>query len=109
MGSISKKDGRQLYKKTCSSCSNYVKKKKENGTFIQNKQRKYKEAILRKRKNMVCEQCGFKAEDTCQLDVDHIDGDHDNNDPSNHQILCANCHRLKTKRSKDGIYKRTKE
>jgi 5-methylcytosine-specific restriction endonuclease McrA len=31
-----------------------------------------------------------------QLDVDHIDGNHRNNNPENLQTLCANCHRLKT-------------
>lgn len=45
-----------------------------------------------------CENCGFVALDLCQLDVDHIDGDHHNNNPDNLQTLCANCHRLKTHR-----------
>jgi len=44
----------------------------------------------------VCEKCGFEPEHPCQLDVDHRDGNHENNDPSNLQTLCANCHRLKT-------------
>ncbi|QHZ60024.1 hypothetical protein PJKIFABJ_00088 [Pseudomonas phage PE09] len=43
-----------------------------------------------------CECCGFVAIHKVQLDVDHIDGNHFNNDPSNLQTLCANCHRLKT-------------
>ena len=43
-----------------------------------------------------CEACGFIPEHTAQLDVDHIDGNSNNNDPSNLQTLCANCHRLKT-------------
>lgn len=47
------------------------------------------------RKNY-CENCGFKPEHISQLDVDHIDGNRNNNDPSNLQTLCANCHRLKT-------------
>lgn len=51
-----------------------------------------------------CERCGFIAEDPCQLDVDHKDGDNANNDPSNYQTLCANCHRLKTKLNRDGVY-----
>jgi 5-methylcytosine-specific restriction endonuclease McrA len=42
---------------------------------------------------------------SCQLDVDHIDGDHDNNDPENLQTLCANCHRLKTQIQKDYRHK----
>ena len=48
-----------------------------------------------------CERCGFVAEDKCQLDLDHIDGNRDNNDATNLMTLCANCHRLKTKNSKD--------
>lgn len=48
-----------------------------------------------------CERCGFIPEDKVQLDVDHIDGDRSNNDLSNLQTLCANCHRLKTKQNKD--------
>lgn len=43
-----------------------------------------------------CNQCGFVPDHPGQLDVDHIDGDHDNDDPANLQTLCANCHRLKT-------------
>ena len=43
-----------------------------------------------------CEVCGFVATHRCQLDVDHIDGDHGNNELSNLQTLCANCHRLKS-------------
>jgi 5-methylcytosine-specific restriction endonuclease McrA len=30
------------------------------------------------------------------LSVDHIDGNHENNDPSNLQTLCHNCHNIKT-------------
>lgn len=48
-----------------------------------------------------CEACSFKPVHPCQLDVDHIDGNHNNNDPSNLQTLCANCHRLKTWLNKD--------
>lgn len=31
-----------------------------------------------------------------QLQIDHKDGNSNNNDPSNWQTLCANCHALKT-------------
>lgn len=43
-----------------------------------------------------CEKCSFVPEHMCQLDVDHIDGNRNNNDPRNLMTLCANCHRLKT-------------
>ena len=48
-----------------------------------------------------CERCGFVPEHTCQLDVDHVDGNKANTDPSNYQTLCANCHRLKTRLSRE--------
>ena len=45
---------------------------------------------------------GFKCTTTIidtsyQLEVDHIDEDHSNNNIDNLQTLCACCHRLKTK------------
>ena len=48
-----------------------------------------------------CQHCDFKPVHISQLDVDHIDGDRWNNDPSNLQTLCANCHRLKTHLNND--------
>lgn len=50
----------------------------------------------RKHLGTCCAHCGFVALHPSQYDVDHIDGNHANNDPSNLQTLCANCHRLKT-------------
>lgn len=85
----------QPYKKTsgeigyislCSTCKG-IKFKRGNQN---SKQRRY-----RKFKKEVCESCSFIPVHVCQLDVDHIDGNHDNNDPKNLITLCANCHRLK--------------
>lgn len=47
-------------------------------------------------KKNYCEECGFVAKHSVQLDVDHIDGNHKNNKEENLKTLCANCHRLKT-------------
>lgn len=58
----------------------------------------------RRHKKTSCEHCGFIAINPCQLDVDHIDGNRDNNDPSNFRTLCANCHRLKTITEKDNLW-----
>lgn len=35
-----------------------------------------------------CECCGYDE----VLDLHHIDGDHNNNDPANHGVICPNCH-----------------
>jgi hypothetical protein len=48
-----------------------------------------------------CEACGFIPRHPCQLDVDHIDGDHGNNEVTNLQTVCKNCHALKTQHNKD--------
>ena len=50
----------------------------------------------RKFKKSRCEVCQFVPINSIQLDVDHIDGNRKNNDPTNLRTLCANCHRLKT-------------
>ena len=50
----------------------------------------------RQHKKDRCERCGFVPLHTGQLDVDHIDNNHKNNDPANLQTLCKNCHSLRT-------------
>lgn len=57
----------------------------------------------RKYKKDTCEHCGFIPVHKVQLDVDHIDGNHKNNNPTNLQTLCANCHRLKTYLNEDWL------
>lgn len=44
-----------------------------------------------------CEKCGIKPEDKKQLHKDHIDGDRSNNNASNIQTLCVECHKEKTR------------
>jgi 5-methylcytosine-specific restriction endonuclease McrA len=51
----------------------------------------------------ICERCGFVPEDTCQLDIDHRNGNPFDRSRENLQVLCANCHRLKTKQNGDGL------
>lgn len=59
----------------------------------------------RKYKKAACEHCNFVAIHPCQLDVDHIDGNHKNNNINNLQTLCSNCHRLKTFVNRDMLRK----
>ncbi len=85
------KNGKRIYKNCCTSCSN-----KKYSCSINSKKRfqsKYRKAY--------CENCKFIPIHSCQLDIDHIDGNHKNNSPDNLQTLCANCHRLKTYVNKD--------
>lgn len=41
-----------------------------------------------------CARCGFIPIHPCQMDIHHKDYDRTNDDPSNFEVLCANCHRL---------------
>ena len=55
------------------------------------------ENIARKYKKDKCEKCGSKK----KLQVDHINADRSNNDPSNLQTLCQPCHVEKTRENKE--------
>lgn len=82
----------------CSSCEKklYEKTKRKRKYTYRPPQIKFQQHPYRKHKKTYCEECGWIATHRCQLDVDHIDGNHSNNHPDNLQTLCANCHRLKT-------------
>jgi len=45
--------------------------------------------------------CTATIVDSAQLDVDHIDGNPENNEVNNLQTLCKNCHAMKTLNNKD--------
>jgi 5-methylcytosine-specific restriction endonuclease McrA len=47
--------------------------------------------------------CTATIVDPCQLEIDHIDGNKHNNTLENRQILCSNCHHVKTKMFKDHL------
>lgn len=73
------KHGQPVYRVLCNTCHRTGKRTKKS----------------------YCENCGFIALHSCQLDVDHIDGNKRNHIESNLQTLCANCHRLKTHANKE--------
>ena len=110
-----RKDGSIKYDTKCNTCRRHkhggltweayratVYKGPDGGKRSpQSRRRKNRKAEIRRRPWLAyrgdsCERCGFVAEHPSQLDVDHIDGNRLNNDPSNYMTLCANCHRLKT-------------
>lgn len=53
---------------------------------------------LKEKAGFKCTLCGWDklnpATGKCPLDVDHIDGDSSNHNPSNLQVICPNCHSL---------------
>jgi len=79
--------GKEQYQGICQTCRD------SRRDYSKSEGSKY---IYRQHKKDSCEECGFIPKHKCQLDVDHIDENHDNNDPSNLKTLCANCHRLKS-------------
>lgn len=96
---------------TCSVCGSTRLRKKQNGWRCYTSEarwmkkntnwpRKGEKVRYRAFLKPCCERCGFVPEDLCQLDIDHVNGDHHDNRPENLQTLCANCHRLKTKQER---------
>ena len=43
-----------------------------------------------------CERCGLENKDYRFFDLNHRDSNHKNNEDTNIEILCPNCHRLET-------------
>ena len=82
-------------KQNSSALKNELRKLRSSSFFKDNRYSSKKKEYRTHKKNY-CENCGFVAIHKCQLDVDHIDGNHNNNNLDNLQTLCANCHRLKT-------------
>ena len=58
----------------------------------------YVRRYLFEKNNNKCSQCGWgeinQYSKSIPLEVDHIDGNHTNDDPSNLRLVCPNCHSL---------------
>lgn len=80
------KHGFKQWHKYCSTCAKAAYNKKFG--FLLNKK-------------CICEKCGFKPEDKCQLDIVYADGDSKNRAEANMKTLCANCNRLHQKKLKE--------
>lgn len=93
--------GKGKYAPLCSYCNKLENENREKRIARSSKSVEIKRRPYLVFKKSVCEKCGFIPEHPCQLDVDHINGNHEDNEESNLQTLCANCHRLKTYQNKD--------
>ena len=55
-------------------------------------------SFLIKLKGPECWECGWSGKNiytnTWVIDLDHIDGSHENTRPSNFRLLCPNCHAM---------------
>lgn len=90
---LQKPQPRGKFKAICSSCD-----KRRHGSPFRGNDTSH---LYQFAKTLECAMCDRSFEHLCQMDVDHIDGNHDNNDPANLQSLCACCHRLKTWENRD--------
>jgi len=79
------KHGFKKWHKYCVRCSKLLYNKR------------YKHLIYKKN---YCENCGFIAVDTVQLDLVYRDNNSKNKNISNLLTLCANCNRLRNKQNK---------
>jgi 5-methylcytosine-specific restriction endonuclease McrA len=86
------KNGNRGWRSACYLC------RKNGDNRSSRKKRRDKFKTLR---NLICQDCGFVAKDVCQLELDHIDGNKNNNNANNQVVLCSNCHKLKTKLNND--------
>jgi hypothetical protein len=85
MGQYNKKDGKPRYRKICGA--------HHSQTFGYSK---YRKMYCENKDSRLGYKCNSKIRLSRQLEVDHIDGNPYNNDPTNLQTLCVMCHIFKT-------------
>ena len=94
-GIIRKRDGLKTRQRYCTFC----KQKKYN---LKGKEYvKYKKDYCENIGSRLGYKCTTTIMDNCQLEVDHINGNHSDNRPENLQTFCVCCHKYKTFTSKD--------
>jgi hypothetical protein len=101
----------------CGKSASWVKRNKDGTKKYRNTCSKHHKMDLKLTKKDYCEnvdgRLGFTCTSTilnpCQLQLDHIDGNKFNNDPANHQTLCACCHAYKTHQEKNHLKRYNKK
>jgi len=92
------KKGVPRYRLVCSRCH---KAGRGIGTYAKGV-KPYKKDYCENKDGRLGFKCKAVIKDSCQLEMDHIDGNRNNNKQKNVQTLCANCHSWKTKHHEDG-------
>jgi len=92
----------------CGPTKTWVRKGKIRCINSSEREKRRKSASSRRRDKVKagidrCQLCGFVAYDSCQLSIDHINGNHYDNSAENLWVLCHNCHSLKTKLNEDWL------
>ena len=87
------------------SAQEYIKKDYVSSSRLRQK------LIIDGLKEEKCERCGLNTwlDEPLNLELHHIDGNHYNNDFSNLQILCPNCHSLTQNYRNNNISKKIKK
>lgn len=93
--------GKCYWRKYCQTCAkakytSAEKKKKIDRKASAKYYQKFRDSKLKP-----CTLCSFMPKYAAQMDWDHIDGNHYNNNSQNLQLLCANCHRAKSIENQD--------
>ena len=87
----------------CLHCDNTFKYRSNKKFCSRYCKTRYKRKPYLKYRKTKCDSCGIEPEWIGVLDIDHIDGDKNNNQKNNLQTLCSNCHRLKTHKNRDYV------
>jgi len=118
----------EIYKYNCLYCNNEIISKKYCNNKCQNnyiyeknvskwldnpssytKYRKFMKRWLMEKYNNKCQKCNWSILNiftgNIPLEIHHIDGNHENNLPSNFELLCPNCHSLTDTYAKKRIIK----
>lgn len=115
-----RKDGSPMFRSLCTKHHNTKTAKKHGVNSIievmalkagftnvndflnsQHPYRKYRKEHCENRDGRLGFKCRYKIRHSSQLQVDHIDGNPNNNSIKNLQTLCCNCHAYKTHANKD--------
>ena len=99
--------GAPVYRPVCNNCHrDRIATKngfKTHSDFLNSKHpyRKHRKNYCENKDGRLGHKCRATIHIDAQLEVDHINGNPDDNRPQNLQTLCANCHKFKTHANKD--------